>query len=253
MMLSKLATYIDSHLPIPIEMMIEAFNTAARAGNDLPYRHAAGEIIPEAAVYLHPIELSWFVSARGSDDEARDSILHRKAYIARAACLMPTLLSLLDVKDSGDLEPILRQIDDFCQDYPAIKATPHEKKVRKEIRSGIQRLVRSVSDLRAQLDESGDHIHSEFDHHKAAIARAPDFDRFPDSFEPFKADLERLLVAAEIVLYRESVGSGGFIVSDNREKFRAVECVYQISLWQGTPAFVTTTRLRFFGRMQPPL
>ncbi|RWB07884.1 MAG: hypothetical protein EOQ39_11860 [Mesorhizobium sp.] len=127
--------------------MIEVFNTAGCARDDSEYRHAAGEIMSEAGVYLHPIELSWFISARGTDDEALEAIRHRKAYITRAASLIPALLSFFDVKDSGSLESVLRQIDDFCRDFPAIKATPHEKRVRKEIASGLQRVLRAVTDL----------------------------------------------------------------------------------------------------------
>lgn len=239
-MLSRLAPYINSHLPVPIDLMIEAFNTAGHARDDSDYRHAAGEIMSEAGVYLHPIELSWFISARGTDDEALEAIRHRKAYITRAASLIPALLSFFDVKDSGSLESVLRQIDDFCRDFAAIKATPHEKRVRKEIASGLQRVLRAVTDLVVRLDEFGHHIDIEFNHHKTAIARTPEVDRFGDSFEPFRADLKRLSVVAEIVLYRERIGGNGFIVTDNRPKFRAVECIYQISLSQNAPAFVTT-------------
>ena len=239
-MFSKLVPHITSHSPIPIEVMIEVFNTAAMGRDDLPYRQAAEEIMPEAGTYLHPIALSWFISARGTDDEARELIRHRKAYITRAASLMPALLSLFGVKDSGDVESVLRLIDDFCGDFPAIKATPHEKKVRKEINAGIWRLMRAVTHLQARLDEFGRHVDSEFNHHKAAVVRALERDQFADSFEPFLADLQRLSLAAEIVLHRESVGSGGFIVTDNKTKTRVVECIYQISLWHGAPDFVTT-------------
>lgn len=240
MMFAKLAPYINSHTPIPIDLMVEAFNTAADTGRDHAYRHAAGKIIPEAAIYLHSMDLSWFVSGRGSDEEAQNAIRHRKAYITRAASLLPNLLSLFEVKSRGQFEPILRRIDEFCGDYPIIKAKPHEKKARKDIRTDIQRIMRSAQDLLDRLNESGRHIDIEFDHHKSAIARAKGYDQFAHSFEPFKADLQRLVLAGHIVLYREDAGNGGFIVTDNRTKFQVVECVYEISLWQGTPAFVTT-------------
>jgi hypothetical protein len=238
--LSKLRSYINSHQPIPIEMMVTAFNTAATAGGDSQYRRAAETVMPEAAIYLHPVELSWFISARGSDDEARESIRHRKAYIIRAASLIPVLLTLLDVKEDSNLQSILRRVDDFCLDFAVIKATPHEKTVRKTVVRSIRRLTRAVADLAVLLDEFGHHIDTEFNHHKEAVARALKSDRFKDSFEPFRSDLKRLALAAEIVLYRESVGDRGFFVTDNKTKTQAVGCTYELSLWQGAPAFVTT-------------
>lgn len=238
--LSKLLSHISSYQSIPNDMMIEAFNAAATTSRDSQYRRAAEDILPGAGIYLHPIALSWFISARGSDDEAREAIRHRQAYVTRAAALMPAFLSLLDVKNDGDLGPILRCVDDFCRDFPAITAASHEKKVRKEICAGIRRVTRAVGELAGLLDEFGHHIDIEFDHHKAALVRESGSDRFAQSFEPFCRDLQRLALAGEVVTYRESSGSGGLIVTDNKTKTRTVECVYQLSVWRDAPPFVTT-------------
>jgi len=148
---------------------------------------------------------------------------------------------LLIVKNNNDLESILRRIDDFCRDFPVIRAAHHEKKVRKEIRSGLRRVSRTVAELAELLDEFGRHIDIEFNHHNAAVTRAEESERFADSFEPFRKNLQRLVLAAEIVHYRESVDGTGLIVTDNKIRTYTVECMYQLSIWQhGRPAFVTT-------------
>lgn len=238
--LEKLRPYLRTRTPIPNDLMVAAFNTASLGSDDRSYRQAADEFLPGAGIYLHPIELSWFVSGRGTDDEARQSIQHRQAYAGRAAVLLPTLLSLLGASADSGLELGLRLIDDFCRDFPAIKATPHEKRARKEFTAGIKRTINAVGALNSLLEQYGHHIDIEFDHHMAALNRPTREDRFATTFKTLRDDLRRLALAGEIILYRESSSRSGLIITNNKIKTQTVRCMYQLCLWENPGLFVTT-------------
>lgn len=240
-LLAKLLPYIKSQEPIPAPLTVEAFNTATDTLKASKRRAIAAELLEGAGEYLSSWHLSRLVSAEISDDEALEAIAERRIFMQRAACLMPALLSLFQVRTDSTLKSVLHRIDDCCSDFPTIQSSAHEKKTRKEILKGIGKLKEQVSALNATLESVGHHINIDFAHHMRAVLEfRKEANPAGGYYERFREELDCLSLSADLVLYKESRGERGFFVIDNKAKTHIVECVYSISIWLGSPPFVTT-------------
>jgi hypothetical protein len=241
-LLKKLLPYLKRQQPIPITLMVAAFNEVAGGIKSSERRRIADEILKGAGQYLEYWQLGPFISAALSDDEARELIARRKAFIERAADLVPSLLPLFQVQDESSLRYVLVRLDDCCYDFPLIRRSPHKNKQKKSAVARLERLREQIASLGSMLESVGDHVAVDFESHMSAVAelRKDPTGLGVSYYEKLKEELNCLALTAKVVLHKTEHDKGGIYLSDNRASTHVVECTYAISLWLRSPTFVTT-------------
>ncbi|RWC64030.1 hypothetical protein [Mesorhizobium sp.] len=240
--LLELLPFIDTGEAIPADVMLRLLNGVQDRADGEPRRRAANEILSGAGDYLPGRGyLSGFISGKLSQIEAVAIISGRKKYLERMRCLLPSILKILGVREGRNLNSIMLRIDDCCHDFPIVAKSAHEKKVRKAIRTDVAQIRDLAQELRAAVEKAERHINHELEQHVAILRDeqqgAPSW---RSGVEVFNQQLDWLRVAADIALYRDDVGEDGFYVGDNKAKTHIVECAYDMAIWYGQPAFVTT-------------
>lgn len=240
--LLKLLPFIDTGEAVPADTMLRLLNGVHDRPGGEPRRRVANEILSGAGDYLRGRGyLSEFISGKLSQADAVAIISSRKKYLERMRHLLPGILKILGVREGRSLNSIMLRIDDCCHDFPIVVKSAHEKKVRKAIRADIAQIRDLAKELRTVLEKAERHINHEFEQH-AAILRDEQQGAagWRSGVEAFNQQLDWLSVAADIALYRDDVGEYGFFVGDNKAKTHIVECAYDMVIWYGRPAFVTT-------------
>ncbi|ESW84843.1 hypothetical protein NKH47_32125 [Mesorhizobium sp. M1060] len=238
--LLKLLPFVDNGKTIPGDMMLRLLNGVHDRADGEPRRLAANEILSGAGDYLpRRGYLSDFISGKLPQTEAVAIISSRKKYLERMRYLLPSILKILGVREGRNLNSIMLRIDDCCHDFPIVAKSAHEKKVRKAIRTDIAQIRNLAQELRATLEKAETHINHELEQH-VAILRDEQQGVPSSGVEVLNQQLDWLRVAADIALYRDDVGENGFYVGDNKAKTHVVECAYDMAIWYGRPAFVTT-------------
>jgi len=222
--------------------VLEAFHWATDILRSPQERKIANEIIEGAGDYLSFWYLTPLITAEMSDHEALRMIESRRALIERARYLVPSLLSLFGVNDDSALRSALVRIDECCDDFPLIKRSTHEKKLRREAVNGLRKLKDQIASINNVLDAFGRHVDSDFDDHMEAVSEVRKELGRPTLgyYEAFREQLHCLSLTADIMLSKESQGVRGISVGDNKAKTHIVEYVYSISIRLDRPPFVTT-------------
>lgn len=240
--LLKFLAFIDTGEVVPADMMLRLLNGVHDRLGSETRRRVANEILSGAGDYLPGRGyLSDFISGKLSQAEAVAIISSRKKYLERMRHLLPSILKILSVSEGRSLISIMLRIDDCCHDFPIVAKSAHEKKVRKAIRADIAQVRDLAQELRTALEKAERHINHELEQHVAILRdEQRGASGWRSGVEALNQQLDWLSVAADIALYRDDVGEDGFYVGHNKAKTHIVECAYDMAIWYGRPAFVTT-------------
>jgi hypothetical protein len=238
--LSKIAKRIKRGEDIPFDLMNSAINEITDRSYSDVERSAASQISDEAGKYLESWALLDFISAKSSDEQTLAHIKKRKQLVSRMTILLPTIIELLHINDIREMSSATEQIYDCAGAYSAIESSQYSTKQRKQAVHGINSIIDLAQQLIEALDQAGNHIDIEFDHHKESVARFRNAETRATRFEDLRTDLMAMRFASQLTIYRDSVGERSFYVGDNKAKTHVVECAYRLALRFGTPMLKTT-------------
>jgi len=222
--------------------MLDIFNSVIDSSHTTKWRQAANEILENSGHYLTQPDLERFIAAEISDAEAESAIIKRKAFIERAAQLLPSLLFFFGINDEENLRSTLLKIDDCCHDFPIILDSPHEKKEKRQIKENLDKAKIHANSLLNLLNDLRGHLDFEFDQHLKAILETRDMIRHSDieNYYMFRHTLSLIPVIIDISMFKDENYEGYIYRIGKKLSTHVVECAYRISLWTGHPRLVTT-------------
>ncbi|MBY5413397.1 hypothetical protein HFO98_34310 [Rhizobium leguminosarum] len=239
--IEKLIPYLRNGDRIPHRIVLDALNQASDSRRGDMERRVAREISTEAGDYLPRFHLLDFISAKLSDEDCLRAVTERKVIIARMEDLLPATFGLLGEMEARTVSSIVEQVFDCAIGYQYIERAAYSSQQRKVVLKDVYALVDLLNQIEPLLERSGWHVKGEYEDHKRAIARI--FSRDTSdlaSFGELRKEMKSLRLAAEVALFRDSIGDEPFFVGDNKARTHIVEFAYNLSLRFGKPSFVTT-------------
>lgn len=240
-MLLSLLPYIDSDEIIPEKLLLKALQVAGGESFFTSYRPIANTIIPGAGEYLRADVLISLIRADITDENVHRLISDRKKYIQRGVSILPNILRLVGARDVDSIHTALRMIDDCCNDFPTIEQSSNRNKQIRDSNRNIIIMKDTIERLIACIGVSGKYVATEFELHKSALCRTSGSKYLEwTSLDRIREELNNILFAIDVVIYRCSIGDEHFYVGNNRSRTHIVAHAYELALHLGKPQFVTT-------------
>ena len=241
-MLEKLLPYIKTQEVIPTSLTLDILNSVTDSNHTQKWRQAANEILKNSGDFLTQPDLERFIAAEISDTEVEAAITKRKAFVERAAYLLPSLLFFFGIRGEENLRSTLLKIDDCCHDFPIILKSPHEKKEKRQIKENVYKTKYYVKSLLNLLNDLRGDIDFEFDRHLQAVLETKNMKWHPESesYHIFSHTLSLIPVILDIAMFKGEHDEGYIYKIGNKLSTHIVESAYRISLWTGHPRLVTT-------------
>lgn len=238
--LADVLRHIDRREDIPHDLMNSAINEITDTSFTKQERSTASQISERAGTHLESWALLRFISGKYTEEEITSIVETRKALVSRLSLIVPSIIEILKLKNINEIASAIHQIYDCAGAFSVIEKSQFSSQQRKKAIQEVNSIIRAAEQLDDILDQASSHVDVEFNQHQDAVARFIEFQQDSRHLEDLRRELNALVFASRLTLYRDTVGERALYVGDNRAKTHVVKCAYELTLSFGTPPLKTT-------------